>query len=90
MKRARRSEFLPTPAEAVPQQLPPQGVGALAVRTLKEELLWVRTFDTIEELRLVLLEFKERYNRDWLIERHGHRPPATMRAALTAAPRVAA
>jgi hypothetical protein len=58
--------------------------------TLKEQLLWVRTFDTLQDLRLALLEFKEKDNRDWLIERHGHQTPATTRAALTAAPKVAA
>ena len=70
----------------------PEGNGCAErfIRTLKEQLLWVRTFDTVEELRLALLEFKERYNRNWLIERHGHRSPAAMRAALTAAPRIAA
>ena len=50
------------------------------IRTLKEQLLWVRTFDTVEELRLALLEFKERYNRAWLCERHGHQTPAQVRA----------
>ena len=70
----------------------PEGNGCAErfIRTLKEQLLWVRTFDTVEELRLALLAFKERYNRNWLIERHGHRSPAAMRAALTAAPRIAA
>lgn len=70
----------------------PEGNGCAErfIRTLKEQLLWVRTFDTLEDLRLALLEFKERYNRDWLIERHGHQTPATTRAALTAAPKVAA
>ena len=40
----------------------PQGNGVAErfVRTLKEQLLWVRTFDTVVELRLALLEFKER------------------------------
>ena len=28
----------------------------------KENLLWVRTFDTIEELRTALVEFANRYN----------------------------
>ena len=39
------------------------GVAERFIRTLKEQLLWVQTFDTVEELRLALLEFKERYNR---------------------------
>lgn len=49
------------------------------IRTLKENLLWVRTFDTVEELRGALLEFRETYNSTWLIERHGFRPPAAVR-----------
>jgi transposase InsO family protein len=59
------------------------GVAERFIRTLKEQLLWVRTFDTVEELRLALLEFKERYNREWLCERHGHRTPTAVRAQLT-------
>ena len=58
------------------------GVAERFIRTLKEQLLWVRTFDTVEELRVALLEFKERYNRQWLCERHGHQTPAHGRAQL--------
>ena len=28
-------------------------------------------------------EFIERYNHEWLLERHGHRIPADVRATLT-------
>ena len=56
------------------------GVAERFIRTLKEQLLWVRTFETVEELRLALLEFKDRYNREWLCERHGHLMPAAVRA----------
>ena len=49
------------------------------IRTLKENLLWVRTFDTVEELRRALIEFRETYNGMWLIERHGFRPPDAIR-----------
>ena len=38
------------------------GVAERFIRTLKENLLWVRSFETIEELRLALLEFKRTYN----------------------------
>ncbi len=41
--------------------------------------LWVRTFDTVEELRQALLEFRDTYNATWLIERHGFRPPDAVR-----------
>jgi len=32
------------------------------IRTLKENLLWVRNFETIEELRQALLKFRDLYN----------------------------
>jgi len=49
------------------------------IRTLKENLLWVRTFRTVEELRHALIEFRRTYNESWLIERHRHRSPAQFR-----------
>jgi transposase InsO family protein len=64
----------------------PEGNGCAErfIRTLKEQLLWVQTFATVEELRQALLTFQTRYNREWLLERHGYRPPAAMRAAHVA------
>jgi transposase InsO family protein len=60
----------------------PEGNGCAErfIRTLKENLLWVQTFATVEELRRALLDFKRRYNTEWLIERHGFKPPAAVRA----------
>ena len=59
----------------------PEGNGCAErfIRTLKENLLWVRSFNTIEELRIALLEFKELYNNQWIIERHGNKTPAQVR-----------
>ena len=57
------------------------GVAERFIRTLKEQLLWVRTFDTVEELRQALLEFKDRFNRHWLLQRHGYATPAKVRAS---------
>jgi putative transposase len=59
----------------------PEGNGCAErfIRTLKENLLWVRTFETIEELRQALLAFREMYNTNWLIERHGFISPAAFR-----------
>ena len=45
------------------------GVAERFIRTLKENLLRVRTFDTIEELRTALVEFANRYNETWLESR---------------------
>ena len=56
------------------------GVAERFIRTLKENLLWVRHFETIEELRLALLDFAGWYNTHWLVARHGHRTPAQVRA----------
>ena len=60
----------------------PEGNGCAErfIRTLKENLLWVRRFDTVEELRLALLAFRRIYNQSWIIERHGYRTPAQVRA----------
>jgi putative transposase len=56
------------------------GVAERFIRTLKENLLWVQCFETIEDLRLALLEFAAWYNTHWLVARHGHRTPAQVRA----------
>jgi transposase InsO family protein len=63
----------------------PEGNGCAErfVRTLKEQLLWLQPFVTVEALRLALLAFKDRYNSGWLIERHGHRSPASVRATFS-------
>ena len=49
------------------------GVAERFIRTLKENLLWVRSFDTIEELRLALLAFKRTYNEQLSRRRLGAR-----------------
>ena len=63
----------------------PEGNGCAErfIRTLKEQLLWVEPFETVQQLRLALLAFKDRYNQKWLVERHGHRTPAAVRQALS-------
>jgi putative transposase len=65
----------------------PEGNGCAErfIRTLKEQLLWIESFATVEHLRLALLAFTDRYNREWLIQRHGHRSPGAIRTAYTAA-----
>ena len=56
------------------------GVAERFIRTLKENFLWVHTFDTIEELRCALQDFIAHYNATWLVARHGYRTPNQIRA----------
>ena len=65
----------------------PEGNGCVerAIRTLKEQLLWVKTFDTVEQLRRALLECAELYNERWMIQRHGYISPAQRRRKYYAA-----
>ena len=58
------------------------GVAERFIRTLKENVLWVRSFETIEELRLALLEFKRTYNEHWMLEKYDYRSPAQVRRDL--------
>lgn len=59
----------------------PEGNGCAErfIRTLKENLLWVKSFSGIEDLRLALLDFKKQYNESWILGRHGYKTPAQVR-----------
>ena len=37
-------------------------------------------FDTVEQLRQALLDFRETHNAKWLIGRHGFKPPNAIRS----------
>ncbi|WP_209428393.1 DDE-type integrase/transposase/recombinase [Pararhodobacter sp. SW119] len=69
-----------TSSPAFVRQPEGNGVAERAIRTLKEQLLWVRHFATVEELRLALAAFAALYNANWLRERHGHKTPDQIRA----------
>ena len=47
--------------------------------TLKEQVLWVRRFHDLEELRAALIEFRDRYNHSWILERLNYRTPVQAR-----------
>jgi putative transposase len=59
----------------------PEGNGCIErfFRTLKEQLLWVRHFRDLNELRAALSQFRDRYNRNWIVGRLGYRTPAQTR-----------
>ena len=58
------------------------GVAERFIRTLKENLLGVRSCETIEELRQAVLEFKRMYNDQWMLEKYDDRSPARVRRDL--------
>jgi transposase InsO family protein len=64
----------------------PEGNGCSErfIRTLKEQLIWVEEFEDAEDLRRKLIDFKRRYNEQWLIERLDYRTPAQARRDLIA------
>ena len=70
----------------------PEGNGCAErfIRTLKEQLLWVRGFATVAELVEALRRFKETYNERWLVGRHGHRTPSQVRRDLVSGQAAAA
>ncbi len=59
----------------------PEGNGCIErfFRTLKEQLLWLRRFRDLAELSGALIEFRERYNQHWIIERLNYRTPVQAR-----------
>lgn len=57
------------------------GVAERFIRTLKEQVIYGRTFRTIEEVRQAVAKFVELYNNEWLIEKNGYRSPIQMRDA---------
>lgn len=59
----------------------PEGNGCIErfFRTLKEQLLWLRRFRNLDELRAALIEFRHRYNEHWILERLQYRTPAQAR-----------
>lgn len=62
----------------------PEGNGCAErfIRTLKEQLLWLRRFPSVDELDAALKDFAQRYNNRWIIGRLGYRTPAQHRRIL--------
>ena len=57
------------------------GVIERLFRTLKEQAIHGRIFQTIDEVRDAIRTFVTRYNAEWLLEKNGHRSPLDARAA---------
>ena len=60
------------------------GIAERFIRTLKEQLLWIRRFATVAALQAALDDFRRRYNETWLIARHGYQSPAAVGRARRA------
>ena len=62
----------------------PEGNGCVArfIRTLKEQLLWLTRFATVDELDVALRDFAHRYNNHWIIGRLGYKTPAQHRRSF--------
>src|SRR6266511_2001923 len=55
------------------------GVAERFIRTLKEQVVFGRIFQDIEEVRTAVRTYFDRYNQHWLLEKNGYRSPAETR-----------
>ena len=60
------------------------GVIERLFRTLKDQAIHGRIFQTIDDVRNAVRAFVARYNAEWLVEKNGYRSPAEMRTAWQA------
>ncbi len=67
------------PSLAFISQPESNGVAERFNRTLKEQAIYGRVFQNIEEVRAAVREFIEQYNEQWLVEKLGYRSPAQAR-----------
>ena len=61
------------------------GVVERFIRTLKEQIVFGRIYQNIDEVRTAVRTYFERYNQHWLIEKNGYRSPAETRRDWMAA-----
>jgi putative transposase len=70
-----------TPSYAFVSEPETNGVIERFFRTLKEQIVHGRIYQTIDEVRDAVRAFVARYNTEWLIEKNGLRSPSDTRAA---------
>ena len=63
------------------RSIPDNGQVERLFRTLKEQIVYGRIFQTVDDVRDAVRAFAARYNAEWLIEKNGHRSPDDARAA---------
>jgi len=70
-----------TPSYAFVRQPETNGVIERMFRTLKEQAIHGRVFETIDDVRKTMADFADKYNEEWLVEKNGYRSPRAARAA---------
>jgi transposase InsO family protein len=68
-----------TPSYAFVRQPETNGVIERMFRTLKEQAIHGRVFETIDDVRKAVADFDDKYNQEWLIEKNGYRSPRAAR-----------
>ena len=69
------------PSFAFLEQPQTNGVVERFFRTLKEQVIYGRVYETLEEVRQAVSEFVDLYNNKWLIEKNGYLSPRDARKA---------
>lgn len=70
-----------TPSFAFVREPETNGVAERFFRTFKEQVIFGRIYQTIDDVRAAAREFFRRYNAEWLIEKNGLRSPRQTRIA---------
>ena len=73
------------PSFAFVRQPETNGVAERFIRTLKEQIVFGRFYQDIEEVRAAVRAYFERYNQHWLLEKNGYQSPAETRRNWMAA-----
>ena len=68
------------PSFAFIEQPQTNGVAERFIRTLKEQVIYGRVFQNLEEVRTSVRRFVDTYNREWLVEKNGFLSPWQARA----------
>ncbi|MEX3581743.1 MAG: integrase core domain-containing protein [Burkholderia sp.] len=59
----------------------PRGLAERFNRTMKEQAIHGRLFNNVEEVHAAAIALKDRYNREWRLEKLGFKPPLEARQA---------
>jgi putative transposase len=68
-----------TPSYAFVAEPQTNGVAERFNRTMKEQAIHGRIFRNLQEVRAAAIAFKDRYNRDWRLEKLGFKSPLEAR-----------